>query len=106
MRAVGFDLGGTLLHYRRDYHELLADAMRDVKGAAPSAALDRYEEAFYERFRALEADSAERARTRCRRRTRTRWRKPCSDARSRPRNRQRGRQPISTGWGAGTGSGC
>lgn len=61
MRAVGFDLDGTLLHYRREYRDLLADAMRDVRGAAPAAALDRYEEAFYERFRALEADPVERA---------------------------------------------
>lgn len=61
MRAVGFDLDGTLLHYTRDYQALLADAMRDVTGAAPSAALDRYEEAFFERFRALDPDPVERA---------------------------------------------
>lgn len=61
MRAVCFDLDGTLLRFTRDYSTLLADAMRDVTGSAPQAALDRYQERFFERFRALEADPVERA---------------------------------------------
>ncbi|MFB6359694.1 MAG: HAD family hydrolase [Halobacteriales archaeon] len=61
MRAVGFDLDGTLLHYTRDYRDLLADAMGDVIGSAPSDALDGYEEAFFDRFQPLEPNPVQRA---------------------------------------------
>lgn len=54
MRAVFFDLDGTLLHFRRDYRDILADAVRDVIGQAPEDMLERYNEAFYAHFVALD----------------------------------------------------
>lgn len=61
MRAVCFDLDGTLLHLTRPYREILADAFRDV-GAAPSpGAIDRYNEAFFDGFRSFAPEPVVRA---------------------------------------------
>lgn len=56
MRAVFFDLDGTLLRFGRNYRDILADAVREVLGRVPSGVLERYDDAFYTRFRAREPD--------------------------------------------------
>ena len=54
MRAIFFDLDGTLLHFTREYREVLRDAVADVVGEAPDGDLEAYDRAFYERFEACE----------------------------------------------------
>lgn len=56
MRAICFDLDGTLLHFTRDYRDVLRDAITDVRGDATDADLDAYDEAFFERFTACDPD--------------------------------------------------
>lgn len=48
MRAIFFDLDGTLLHYTRDYRDILADAIREVDGEVREDWLDAYNERFSE----------------------------------------------------------
>ena len=52
MRAIFFDLDGTLLHFTREYREVLRDAVADVAGEVSESALAAYDRAFYERFEA------------------------------------------------------
>lgn len=61
MRAVFFDLDGTLIRFDRGYREILADAVRDVTGHAPAAVLDSYDDAFYRSFGDFEPKPVERA---------------------------------------------
>ena len=61
MKAIFFDLDGTLLHFTRAYGDVLADAIRSVEGEVPSGALDAYDEAFFEGFGACEPDPVRRA---------------------------------------------
>lgn len=48
MRAIFFDLDGTLLHYTRAYRDILADAIREVDGAVREEWLEAYDERFFE----------------------------------------------------------
>ncbi|WP_459808418.1 HAD family hydrolase [Halopiger thermotolerans] len=61
MTAIVFDVDGTLLRSDRPYRELVADAIETVRGDAPAAWLDAYEEAFFESFFAFEPEPVERA---------------------------------------------
>lgn len=56
MRAICFDLDGTLLHFTRPYREVLSDAFRDVADDVREEWLETYDEAFYEAFRTHEPD--------------------------------------------------
>jgi len=55
-RAVFFDPDGTLLHYTRDFEDVLADAVAAVDETALDQVLGDYGEAFFERFEALEPE--------------------------------------------------
>ena len=61
MKAIFFDLDGTLLHFTREYGDVLADAIRSVEGEVPAGALDAYDEAFFEGFGAYEPEPVRRA---------------------------------------------
>ncbi|MXR22327.1 HAD family hydrolase [Halobacterium bonnevillei] len=50
MRAIWFDLDGTLLHMERDIGDAIAAAFEDVAGDAPDAWVSAYNEGFLERF--------------------------------------------------------
>ncbi len=61
MDAVFFDLDGTLLHYTRDYGDVLADAIRSVEGRVDDGAVEAYNDAFFEAFGARAPDPFRRA---------------------------------------------
>ncbi|RKD98261.1 HAD family hydrolase [Halopiger aswanensis] len=61
MTAIVFDVDGTLLRFDRPYREIVAGAIETVRGDAPAAWLDAYEEAFFESFLAFESEPVERA---------------------------------------------
>lgn len=61
MRAIFFDLDGTLLHFTRDYRVVLADAFEAVAGGVRDEWLDTYDDAFFEYFEACEPDPVRRA---------------------------------------------
>jgi putative hydrolase of the HAD superfamily len=61
MRAIVFDLDGTLLQFQRDYGDILADAIESVEGTVREAWLEAYNDAFFDRFRACEPDPVRRA---------------------------------------------
>ncbi|WP_224448466.1 HAD family hydrolase [Haloprofundus salilacus] len=65
MRAIFFDLDGTLLHFTRDYREVLRDAFADAAGEVPDGAVERYDETFYEAFERCEPDPVRRAFASC-----------------------------------------
>lgn len=48
MRAIFFDLDGTLLHYTREYRDILTAAIRAVDGEVHEEWLDAYNERFFE----------------------------------------------------------
>jgi putative hydrolase of the HAD superfamily len=50
VKALCFDLDGTLLHAGRDYGDLLRDAAGDVLGDPDAADPDAYDEAFFDAF--------------------------------------------------------
>ncbi|WP_276254353.1 HAD family hydrolase [Halomontanus rarus] len=56
MRAIVFDLDGTLLEFDRPYERVLADAITAAGGRATDETLEAYFDAFSERFRACEPD--------------------------------------------------
>lgn len=56
MKAIFFDLDGTVLRFTREYREVLADAFGEVTGEARESWLDAYDGAFYEAFRDCEPD--------------------------------------------------
>jgi putative hydrolase of the HAD superfamily len=60
VRAICFDLDGTLLEFTRDYGDLLADAFRDAAGEVRGEWIETYEEAFYAAFRNHEPDPVRR----------------------------------------------
>lgn len=61
MRAVFFDLDGTLLHFTREYRELLLDAIEDVTGNVSPAVLDQYNETFFDYLHSCAPDPVEQA---------------------------------------------
>lgn len=61
MKAIFFDLDGTLLRFTRAYGDVIADAIRAVEGEVPEGALAAYDEAFYEGFGACEPEPVRRA---------------------------------------------
>ena len=61
MTAIVFDLDGTLLDFDREYRDVLASAIADVRGDAPEAWLEAYDEAFFEAFAAFEPEPVRRA---------------------------------------------
>lgn len=61
MRAVFFDLDGTLLHSTREYRELLGDAIDDVTGHVSPAVLEQYNETFFDNLHRCEPDPVEQA---------------------------------------------
>ncbi|MBZ6494902.1 HAD family hydrolase [Natrinema longum] len=61
MTAIVFDLDGTVLHTDREYRDLLANAIADVRGDAPAEWLETYDEAFFELFSACDPDPIRRA---------------------------------------------
>ena len=48
MRAIFFDVDGTLLHYTRDYSDILTDAIRAVEGEVRDDWIDTYNTAFFD----------------------------------------------------------
>lgn len=56
MRAIVFDLDGTLLQYRRDYDEILADAVAAHEDDVDDETLAAYDEVFFDRFEAFDPD--------------------------------------------------
>lgn len=60
MRAIVFDLDGTLLQLTRSYRELLATAFEETCGRAPAAWIDDYEAVFSANFSQLRPDPVRR----------------------------------------------
>lgn len=61
MRAVFFDLDGTLLRLTRPYGRLLADAFREVAGEVRAGWVDSYNDRFFELLEACEPEPYRRA---------------------------------------------
>jgi len=61
MRALVFDLDGTLLQYTREYEELLGSTFQEVSGDIDPVWLETYSEVFFEEFVACNPDPVERA---------------------------------------------
>lgn len=56
MHAICFDLDGTLLHFSRNYADVLADTFMDVTGESRDAWIETYNEKFFQRFRSHQPD--------------------------------------------------
>ena len=56
MRAIFFDLDGTLLDFERGYADLLADAIEAAGAKATDDAMETYSDAFYDSFSACDPD--------------------------------------------------
>lgn len=61
MQAICFDLDGTLLHFPRDYDEILAEGFRAVTGECSDEWLETYSETFFELFGRQEPQPYRRA---------------------------------------------
>lgn len=61
MRAIFFDLDGTLLHFTREYDGVLADAFRDVTDECREGWRETYDETFFDLFFDCEPDPVRRA---------------------------------------------
>lgn len=61
MRAIFFDLDGTLLHYTRPYRDILSDAIRAVDGEVREEWLAAYSDRFFEILEASGPDPYRRA---------------------------------------------
>lgn len=48
MKAIFFDLDGTLLHFTRDYRDVLADTFRRVTGESHDEWIDSYNQTFFD----------------------------------------------------------
>ena len=60
MRALVFDLDGTLLHFEEGYDEVIREAIEHAGGDASEETLERYLEAFFEHFSRCEPDPVQR----------------------------------------------
>lgn len=60
MRAICFDLDGTLLHFDREYRDILRDAVADVLDDPERADLAAYDEAFFDAFERHEPNPVRR----------------------------------------------
>ena len=56
MRAIFFDLDGTLLDFPQGYADLLADAIEAAGAEATDDAMETYSDAFYDSFSACDPD--------------------------------------------------
>lgn len=61
MRAIFFDLDGTLLHMNRGYGDVLGDAFRAVEGEVREGWLETYDEAFWDAFTDCDPEPYRRA---------------------------------------------
>jgi putative hydrolase of the HAD superfamily len=61
MAAIFFDVDGTLVRWRRDYADVLADAFERAVGESRETWLDRYDERFFHHFGAFVDDPYRRA---------------------------------------------
>lgn len=61
MRAIAFDLDGTVLHFTREYEAVLRDAVESVAGEVREEWLETYQMQFYEHFRNHEENPVHRA---------------------------------------------
>lgn len=61
MRALVFDLDGTLLHFEEGYDDVLRDAIEHAGGDPTDETLERYLEAFFEHFSRCEPNPVRRA---------------------------------------------
>lgn len=61
MRAIVFDLDGTLLHYTREYRSVLAETFERVAGEVREEWLAAYDRTFFDLFEAHERDPVRRA---------------------------------------------
>jgi putative hydrolase of the HAD superfamily len=61
MKSVYFDLDGTLLHFTREYRDVLTDTFVAVLGESRDEWIDSYNEAFYELFMECEPEPVRRA---------------------------------------------
>lgn len=61
MRAIAFDLDGTVLHFTREYEAVLRDSVGNVAGEVREEWLEAYQERFFEHFRNHEDAPVERA---------------------------------------------
>lgn len=61
MNAIFFDVDGTLLHFTRDYREVLAETFETVHGESRDRWLDAYNETFFDLLEACEANPYRRA---------------------------------------------
>lgn len=59
-RAIVFDLDGTLIQYDRPYEDILEEAVKTVDGDVPGWT-DRYHQAFFDLFEAMEPEPVRRA---------------------------------------------
>jgi putative hydrolase of the HAD superfamily len=60
VRAICFDLDGTLLHVDREYRDLLRDAVDDVLDDPERADLAAYDDAFFDAFEQHDPDPVRR----------------------------------------------
>ena len=61
MQAIVFDLDGTLISFREPYERLLAQTFESTVGTSRPGWIERYDEALFELFTALESKPIERA---------------------------------------------
>ena len=61
MKAIVFDLDGTLISFREPYERMLELTFESTVGTSRPAWIETYDEAFYDLFVALEPDPVERA---------------------------------------------
>lgn len=61
MRAIFFDLDGTLLHFNKDYDKIIEDVFIDELGNCKYSWIDRYSERFFKNFESFETNPYKKA---------------------------------------------
>ena len=61
VKAIVFDLDGTLISFREPYENVLEQTFESVVGTSRSVWVETYDEAFFDLFMALESNPVERA---------------------------------------------